>query len=236
MAHTLNLLPPADAGAARRSGSLGGALVLLCAALVLLSSWVEWDRRRTLADEALAQRQHAEQRAQWQARLGRDAAAGNPQALQQELAAARAELARLQAEFLQRVAGDAAPAAWLDWLATHWPAQSWLQRVRAGGGRIDIEGYTLAPAELRGWMQHLATSGPQVPLSTAPGPQVPLAAAPGPQAPPSTAPGLQAPLQLTGLRLEQRDVAPWGRVYWFEVGARRVLPSSSASTLAEVPR
>ncbi len=226
MAHALNLLPPANAGAPREGSPLVGALGALALVLALLSGWIEWNRRQTLADEAQAQQAHEAARAQWQAELGRAAAHGDTRALEQERAAALAELARLQAEFLRQAAADAAPAAWLDWLAAHWPADAWLQRVRAGGGRIDIEGYTLAPAALRGWMQQLATSGPQVPLSTAPGPQVPLSSAPGPQAPPSTAPGLQAPLQLTGLRLEQREVAPWGRVFWFEIGARRVAPEA----------
>jgi hypothetical protein len=196
MAHPLNLLPVAHAAPLRASASLGGALLALALLLTLVSGWIEWDRRQTLAGEDEAQRQHEAQRAQWQAELGRAAAAGDTRALEQERASARAELAQLQGEFLRHAAADAAPAAWLDWLARHWPSQAWLQRVRASRGRIDIEGYTLAPAELRGWMQQLATTAPQ------------------------------APLQLTGLRLEQRDVAPWGRVFWFELGAQRSAPEA----------
>lgn len=192
MPHQLNLLPPVRRAVAGGSASLAGALGGLAAVLVLASGWIEWHRRHTLQAEAQAVHAHARVLARLQAEQGRQLAAGDTRALEQELAGARAELAARRAAFDRRAAADAAPAAWLDWLAVHWPAQAWLHRARAAGGRIDIEGYTLAPAELQAWMQRLAAEAPQ------------------------------APYALTGLRLEQRELAPWGRVFWFELGAQRV--------------
>lgn len=192
MPHQINLLPAtAGARAADGSASLVRALLILALGLAAASGWMEWNRRQTLETDRAAAQRHAAEMQRLRDEQARAAGLADPRALELEVAAARAALSRLQQEFALRAAADSAPAAWLDWLARHRPPQAWLQRVRAGGGRIDIEGYTLAPAELGAWLDRMANESPQ------------------------------APMRLTGLRLEQRELAPWGTVFWFEFGAGR---------------
>jgi Tfp pilus assembly protein PilN len=131
------------------------ALGLWIGALLALAAFATW-RTQVLSSELgqTAQRHAAERTRLTQAQSVRLAALGDPAALQEELARARARLDERRAllEELDGASVESSPTRLLAELAEGLPAPVWLEEIRWAPGHVELAGHTLQPEALQAWL------------------------------------------------------------------------------------
>lgn len=133
------------------------ALAVLALGLAALGGWIVQGNLRLKAD--LESARNAASAEQKRLRGALQAPAGSPadtQALEQQLAQARARLAEHEQWLKALQAAPPTHSLLLQHLAQTVPAPVWLTDVRLQQGRIELAGMTLQPEALRPWLARLA--------------------------------------------------------------------------------